>query len=246
MVREKTFTVGKKQKMASPSDSIECNAKTYVIEKKLGEGSYGEVFQVRRMSDGRPFAAKRLKDREDWKAEVKWHKLAVSIGECKAYTPALECIKDMIIVMDLLPPGDTLQDLISQKRITPEGAKRVLQQAKEIRECFMRNGLVHADSIPRNIWVADSGKVMILDWGYACKTRDLKRRLPLDPLIEYPSGSGIQIRPTCDQLQDAQWSATVETVNDYKPQARKRTPSPTFLEPRKVSLTAPEENIDDL
>jgi len=143
---------------------------------ELGRGGMGVVYKVRQKSLDRVVALKVLRPAElvfgeairRFQAEARSlarlrHRHIVSIHEVG------ESGGNVYYTMDLIE-GSSLAELISQGKVTPTRAVRILRQVAGAITYAHSQGLIHRDLKPANILVDPAGDAYVVDFGLA---RDL-------------------------------------------------------------------------
>ncbi len=78
-----------------------------------------------------------------------------------------------VILLDLLPPGQTLWKYLNRGRKTihqGEALDLLLQLARTVQE-LQANGLLHWDIAPNNIWITDTGEALLFDFDLSFGSR---------------------------------------------------------------------------
>ncbi len=148
----------------------------YRIERLLGRGGMGEVYEAEHLEHGRRIALKvlsqRLNDPTDRARFLREGQLAASVShphtvyiygsEEIAGTPA--------IAMELLP-GGTLKDRIEKKGpLTPIEAIDTILQVVSGLEAAHQAGVLHRDIKPSNCFVDADGTIKVGDFGLSIPT----------------------------------------------------------------------------
>lgn len=148
------------------------------LGSRIGEGQFGAVFRAARQTDGKEVAVKLLRrsllpsreSRERFRREIETvsqlqHPNTVELlesGETSAGNPFL--------VMELLQ-GFTLEEEMAEKRrISLARCCEILHPVCEVLELAHRQGIVHRDIKPQNIFLhqgPESEVVKVLDFGIA-------------------------------------------------------------------------------
>lgn len=153
----------------------------YKLEQQLGEGGMGVVFAARHMGTGRGVALKCMAPAANaFVAQARFKREAQAAGRIDH--PNVVQVFDVgeddrgrFIVMELLK-GEALGDVLHERRLPPSDAIDLLMPALRGVHAAHRQGVVHRDLKPDNIFVcrADDGSVQIkvLDFGVSKLTLD--------------------------------------------------------------------------
>ena len=161
--------------MASPDRFVgRVIGQTYRVERLIGEGGVGVVFEVLHLLKDQRYALKLLSPdsavRSDsverfWReAEVTRSLIHPHVVECVDFN----CTEDgaPYLVMELLEGEDLQQRLDRSRRLPPGGAVRILDQATSALEYAHDRGVVHRDLKPSNIFLRrPDDHVKIVDFG---------------------------------------------------------------------------------
>ncbi|KAG7361247.1 protein kinase family protein [Nitzschia inconspicua] len=186
------------EKMLSSSASSFQIQDFYDIEKILGEGTYGLVYQARRKVDGVLVALKtmprRLTGKTDFEREVAALQL-LSKPPGHAHIVQLYDLhrddQNYYLAMELIEGGELLEHLIENGPYSEGLAASFLRQFAEAL-CFVhRNGLSHADLKPENLLLssndAKKAQLKVADFGCA-RSHDLNRQEMQLPMAEFAIG----------------------------------------------------------
>ncbi|CAR29299.1 ZYRO0G05412p [Zygosaccharomyces rouxii] len=169
----------------------------YKIGKKIGEGSFGVLFEGTNMINGVPVAIKfepRKTEAPQLKDEYRTYKiLAGTLGIPQAYYFGQEGLHN-ILVIDLL--GPSLEDLFDWcgRRFSVKTVVQVAVQMVTLIEDLHARDLIYRDIKPDNFLVGrpqqpDENKVHLIDFGMAKQYRDPKTKQHI-PYREKKSLSG--------------------------------------------------------
>ena len=148
----------------------------YRIERLLGRGGMGEVYEAEHLEHGRRIALKvlsqRLSDPTDRARFLREGQLAASVSHPHTvYIYSSEEIAGMpVIAMELLP-GGTLKDRVEKKGpLAPIEAIDAMLQVISGLEAAHAAGILHRDIKPSNCFVDADGTVKIGDFGLSIPT----------------------------------------------------------------------------
>lgn len=150
----------------------------YEVVRKLGAGTFGEVYEAQDASLGRRVAIKRI--RLDAFAEgpeleeVKQRFLHEAQVAARLRHPGIVTIHDIaargsssFMVMELVE-GQTLQALLRQQgRLGLSETLRILAQAAAALDFAHGQGVIHRDVKPANLMIEPSGQLKVMDFGIA-------------------------------------------------------------------------------
>lgn len=186
------------EKILSSSASSFQVSDFYEIEKVLGEGSYGMVYQARRKMDGALVALKTmsrsLTGKTDFEREVAALQL-LSKPPGHAHIVQLYDLhrddQNYYLVMELIEGGELLEHLIENGPYSEGLAASFLRQFAEAL-CFVHgNGLSHADLKPENLLLSSNdmrkAQLKVADFGCA-RSHDLNRKEMHLPMAEFAIG----------------------------------------------------------
>ena len=148
----------------------------YRIERLLGRGGMGEVYEAEHLEHGRRVALKvlsqRLNDPTDRARFLREGQLAASVSHPHTvYIYSSEEIAGMpVIAMELLP-GGTLKDRVEkQGPLAPIEAIDAMLQVVSGLEAAHAAGILHRDIKPSNCFVDADGTIKIGDFGLSIPT----------------------------------------------------------------------------
>ena len=153
--------------------------------KKIGEGSYGEVFQVSRKSDSKLFALKIITDDApnlieiDILRRIKHRNIAYAQ---KIFMKRVSSSLEISIIMDLAETD--LNDWISKDLPQDKHESLMWDITQGIAELH-RNGIFHADLKPENILISD-GTAKLADFGLSKYSIDKKFDVFCDGVVTFP------------------------------------------------------------
>lgn len=147
----------------------------YIIDRFLGEGQMGEVYQVTHQQLGRVFAVKILKESFTTQPGLGGRFLREARAAARVEHPNAVRVTDFgthegrpFFVMELLP-GVSLRRLIERGPLDPRRAALIVRQVAEALCAAHGAGVVHRDLRPESILVDanDGDRVRVLDFGMA-------------------------------------------------------------------------------
>jgi serine/threonine protein kinase len=170
----------------------------YEVEKVLGEGSYGMVYQARRRMDGALVALKTmprsLTGKTDFEREVAALQL-LSKPPGHAHIVQLYDLhrddQNYYLAMELIEGGELLEHLIENGPYSEGLAASFLRQFAEALWFVHRHGLSHADLKPENLLLSSNdmskAQLKVADFGCA-RSHDLNRQEMQLPMAEFAMG----------------------------------------------------------
>ncbi len=189
----------------------------YIVDKILGEGTFGMVFRVKRKTDGKQFALKLLKL---WTVESIERERLLKRFDQEYETGLIKC-KYLVrsygkgsvegnpyILMEYCPGGDLLQGVENNSIELSKAASEILLGLKSLHS----NGKVHRDLKPENVLVKSDGSVALTDFGIA---GDRNKRLTERGLLGVPKevfGTYAYMPP--EQVNPRRGDATVLPTTD--------------------------------
>ena len=189
----------------------------YIVDRSLGEGTFGMVYRVRRKSDNMLFALKLLKL---WTVEsLEREKLLKRFDQ--EYQTGLIDSKYLVksygrgtvegnpyILMEYCPLGDLLQGMEAGRIDLSKAAFEILMGLKSLHS----NGKVHRDLKPENVLIKKDGSVALTDFGLA---GDRNKRLTERGILGVPKevfGTYAYMPP--EQINPRRGDATVLPTTD--------------------------------
>jgi serine/threonine protein kinase len=147
----------------------------YEISSILGQGGMGRVYAATRNSDGRQVAIKVILPSFSGTIGRQFHQRFLrEIDVCKRFNhPNVVTILDggvvsasgePFFVMELLS-GQALDGRADFGGLSEEMALSIIKQVCAAFDYYHRDGFVHRDIKPSNIFIADDGRVVLLDFG---------------------------------------------------------------------------------
>lgn len=148
----------------------------YRIERLLGKGGMGEVFQAEQVETGRRVALKvmghALGSEADRKRFLREGRLAASVNHPNVvYVHGSEEISGVPVIAMELVTGGTLKDRVSVHGTlpVPEAVEAMLQVIAGL-EAAEAAGVLHRDIKPSNCFVAADGTIKVGDFGLSVST----------------------------------------------------------------------------
>jgi TolB-like protein len=146
----------------------------YEIAEKLGEGGIGVVYKARDLRLDRWVALKFLREYYSQDAEAMERFTREARAASALSHPNICTVHEIerdgegrpFIVMELLQ-GRTLQERLRDGALTLAEAVDVARQLLEVLQSMHAIGIVHRDLKPANVFLTDSGRVKVLDFGLA-------------------------------------------------------------------------------
>jgi protein-serine/threonine kinase len=147
----------------------------FEVLRLLGKGTFGQVFQVRKLDTDRIYAMKVLSK----KVIVKKKEIAHTIGErnilvrtATAASPFIVGLKfsfqtptDLYLVTDYMSGGELFWHLQREGRFSEERAKFYIAELILCLEHLHDNGIVYRDLKPENILLDANGHIALCDFG---------------------------------------------------------------------------------
>ena len=150
----------------------------FLLEERLGTGSFGVVFRARDQEKQRPVAVKVLKSalgdsrealerlrRESRSARELHHPNAVEVHELRVTPEAVA-----FLVMEYLEGRGLDEELRERRLLTPQRAAAVVLPVCEVLAAAHAQGMVHRDIKPANVFLQrtpEGERVKVLDFGLA-------------------------------------------------------------------------------
>jgi len=145
----------------------------YWLDAKIGSGSTGTVYRVRRLKDGAVLAAKLLRAELADDPDTVTRFLGERTTLMRLRHPNLVEVHDLVaegddlaIVMDLVD-GVDLRRLIRTRLMDRPDALRLLSQITDALTAVHAAGVVHRDLKPENVLVSQDGSALLTDFGLA-------------------------------------------------------------------------------
>ncbi|KAL3910884.1 MAG: hypothetical protein SGILL_007511 [Bacillariaceae sp.] len=170
----------------------------YDIQKVLGEGTYGLVYEARRKLDGALVALKTMPRSLTGKTDFEREVAALQLLSKPPGHPHVVKFYDLhrddshyYLSLELIEGGELLEHLIENGPYAEAHAASFLRQFAEAL-CFVHtNGLSHADLKPENLLLSSNditkAKLILADFGSA-RSHDLSRKEMHLPMAEFAIG----------------------------------------------------------
>ena len=174
----------------------------YAIERRLGRGGMGTVYQARDLQLNRAVAVKLLRERLESASLVERCRREARAAAALAH-PNVITIHDMgltfdgrpFIVMELLK-GTTMREALARGPLAREAVPRVFEGICAALEASHAQGLVHRDLKPENVFLVNGAHepacVKLLDFGISTFVDDGTRSGALLGTPEYASPEQIR------------------------------------------------------
>lgn len=151
----------------------------FTIEKKLGEGSFGEVMKVKSLDNGKQYAVKRSRekfrneaDRRRKLDEVKKHEQLPKHKNCVEFVKAWEENHRLYIQTELCTMS--VQEYWENRGCIPEDKIwSILIDLLNGLSHIHKHGFIHLDIKPANIFLTSAGQCKIGDFGLVVDHKDL-------------------------------------------------------------------------
>lgn len=149
------------------------NMSDFHTVRKIGQGSYGEVFLVRLKTSNQLFAMKKLLKRDMVKRRQVNHVwlerfVLATVGEHPYVVKMYFSFQDsdyLYLVMEYLPGGDLLSMLIRHGSIPENWARFYIAELIVAIDALHRTGIIHRDIKPDNVLFGRTGHVCLSDFG---------------------------------------------------------------------------------
>nr|XP_039272803.1 membrane-associated tyrosine- and threonine-specific cdc2-inhibitory kinase-like [Styela clava] len=151
----------------------------FTIEKKLGEGSFGEVMKVKSLDNGKSYAVKRSREKFRNEAdrmrkldEVKKHEQLPKHPNCVEFVKAWEENHRLYIQTELC--SMSVQEYWENKgSISEEKVWSILIDLLNGLGHIHKHGFIHLDIKPANIFISKSDQCKIGDFGLVVDNTDI-------------------------------------------------------------------------
>ncbi|KAJ3111470.1 MAP/microtubule affinity-regulating kinase 3 [Phlyctochytrium bullatum] len=145
----------------------------YIIEKQLGEGSYGKVKLAIDTEMNRKVALKiihktTIKKPEHItriKREVRIMRLLNHPSIVKLFDVA-ETDKDIVLAMEFVEGGELFDFIVAQNRLNDKTARRIFRQIVSAVDYCHQSSIIHRDLKPENLLMDLHRNIKIIDFGF--------------------------------------------------------------------------------
>ncbi|KAJ3101359.1 Serine/threonine-protein kinase par-1 [Phlyctochytrium planicorne] len=145
----------------------------YVIEKQLGEGSYGKVKLAVDNETNRRVALKiihksTIKKPEHItriKREVRIMRLLNHSSIVKLYDVA-ETDKDIVLALEYVEGGELFDFIVAQNRLNDKTARKIFRQMVSAVDYCHQSSVIHRDLKPENLLMDLKRNIKIIDFGF--------------------------------------------------------------------------------
>jgi tRNA A-37 threonylcarbamoyl transferase component Bud32 len=171
-------------------------AKRYRILREIGRGAMGRVYLAQDSLLERDVALKELKVpdylNEEEKAEVRERFRMEAKAAAKLSHPHILTVHDIIldedrqyIVMEYLE-GKTMREVLAERRLSPGEVMSIAPMVCDALGYAHRQGIIHRDVKPDNIFVLQNGNIKLADFGIAKMIR-MSDRTHTDVIMGTPN-----------------------------------------------------------
>uniref|UniRef100_H3G5N4 Cyclin-dependent kinase 2 homolog n=1 Tax=Phytophthora ramorum TaxID=164328 RepID=H3G5N4_PHYRM len=155
----------------------------YVVEKIIGEGTYGIVYKAKEKATGEYVAIKKFKTANDEqlsKREIQACSM-LSHPNIVSYRNSFRHDGLLHLVFDYVCEGMVKLLSRNKKGVKPQEARRIIYQLCKALEYCHSNRIIHRDVKPDNILIDENGDIKLCDFG------KLTVQFEGDPLSDYVS-----------------------------------------------------------
>jgi len=150
-------------------------AEKYIVQKAIGEGSYGVVKLAVHKDTNQEVAIKNISKKDLDESQLE--RLHVEYTAMKELShpnivklvEVIENTTNLIIVMAFAKGGDLLEYVKTKGRLGEEEARRIFGQLVSAVEYAHKKRYIHRDLKLENIFLDDKKNVVVGDWGFAGK-----------------------------------------------------------------------------
>jgi len=149
--------------------------KKYIIQGKIGRGTYAVVYKCKRKSDGKRMAVKKMAIGDDG---IPWYVIRESSVLKSLDHPNITKLNDIFIddkfiflVFDLYEMN--LLQCIGEKNVELKSIKYHMFQLLTAVSYIHDNNIIHRDLKPDNLMIDENGDLVVIDFGMAYQLRNL-------------------------------------------------------------------------
>ena len=165
-----------------------CSIIDFSFKKKIGKGSFGEVFLVEHWVTRKKYALKRMpREKETTKLQSSEYQLVTGI-QCPFVVKLFNHWEDkdhVFLLMEYLPGGELFLLLNKMGKMTEEQAKFYIAQIVLALEHLHSLNIIYRDLKPENILLDSRGYLKMIDFGFAKQTEPDGKCLTLCGTPEY-------------------------------------------------------------
>ncbi|MEP9394383.1 serine/threonine-protein kinase [Gordonia sp. VNQ95] len=165
--------------MGSPADRSGSVLGDYTLQRLLGRGAMGEVYEARDERRGRTVALKLLAQQYAGDAMFRERFLRESRMAAQLNDPHVIPIHDwgeinglLFLDMRIVSGGTDLRHLLAGGPLAPERAVSIIEQVAQALDAAHAAGLVHRDVKPDNVLIDSGDFAYLVDFGLAQTTTD--------------------------------------------------------------------------
>lgn len=199
-----------KNKTYSPSD--------FTILKKIGEGSFGRVFQVKKNDTNRIYAMKVQSKKhvagillKDINRPISERNILVSLNKAPFIITlkfSFQTKTDLYLVTDFMSGGELFYWLRKSKRFPENQVKFYMAELIIAFDYLHKNGIIYRDLKPENILLDLNGHIALCDFGLSKVTHNKEKANSLCGTIDYLAPEAILNEHGYDKRVDY-WSLGV-------------------------------------
>ncbi len=146
-------------------------AERYLVERLLGRGGMGEVYEALDTKLERRVALKIVvaKASPDARRRLEAEAKAVAALEHPGIVTLHDVLEhgDLVVLVLELVPGTSLRDMIEREPLEPDTVGRIVTGVAQALEAAHARGFLHRDVKPDNVIVRPDGRTVLLDFGIA-------------------------------------------------------------------------------
>eukprot|EP01098_Paradermamoeba_levis_P005560 TRINITY_DN2344_c0_g1_i1.p1 TRINITY_DN2344_c0_g1~~TRINITY_DN2344_c0_g1_i1.p1 ORF type:complete len:458 (-),score=177.99 TRINITY_DN2344_c0_g1_i1:206-1489(-) len=159
-------------KKAKTKESGKVSLEDFELLKKIGEGSFGQVMQVKKKDDGQIYAMKILNKSAVVKNDEIQHAKSEKAILQKINSPFLVNLyytfqddKNLFFVMDFINGGEMFYHLQNESRFDEQRTKFYVAEIAIGLDYLHSQGVIYRDLKPENVLLAADGHVKMTDFG---------------------------------------------------------------------------------